>query len=279
MTRADTNPVSAVPLTSKKSPANRPSWYYPLFSPEHGVYVVLLVSFLTGAAAAQQWTWATTLALICAFAGFQAEHPLVLQIKQRYSWKPRFLVWGGLYTAIALGLGGVLALQAPILIWLYLAAVVAFLMDAIAVFYRKQRSIANELLTFAAVCLSTPLAYAATLGTLTPSVLGLWFLNTAFFSSAIFTVKLRKPKTDSWIPGLIYHTIASIIILALWYGGYLETITALAFCVALLKLGFILLRPAWYRNTQIQNVAVLETSSALAFFAIAAISLLPAHPI
>jgi len=36
----------------------------------------------------QNWTLLTTLALICAFCGFQAEHPLVMQLKQRRSLKP-----------------------------------------------------------------------------------------------------------------------------------------------------------------------------------------------
>jgi len=67
----------------ESSQSKSQAWYRPTLSPEHGVYVVLLVSFLTGAAAAQNWTLATTLALVCAFCGFQAEHPLVLQIKQR----------------------------------------------------------------------------------------------------------------------------------------------------------------------------------------------------
>ncbi|MGR3278705.1 YwiC-like family protein [Acaryochloris marina NIES-2412] len=253
------------------------AWHHPTISPEHGVYVVLLVSFLTGAVAAQHWTPATTLALVCAFAGFQAEHPLVLQIKQRRSWKPRFLFWGGLYGGIALGLGGYLALQVPILLWLYLGAISTFLIDAIAVFYHQQRSVANELLTFAAVCLAAPLAYTATSGTLTASVLGLWILNTLFFGSAIFTVKLRKPKTESWVPGLLYHAIASFVVLVLWYSSWLGTITALAFGVALFKLGLILLGQEWYRNTRIQNVAVLETLSAFVFLAIAAFSLLPAQ--
>lgn len=275
MTLSNAN-ASRSGASAPRSP-HAPPWYRPTFSPEHGVYVVLLVSFLTGAAAAQHWTFATTLALICAFAGFQAEHPFGLQIKQRRSWKPRFLVWGGLYTSIALGLGAYLALQVPILLWLYLGAIAAFLIDAIAVFYRKQRSIANELLTFAAVCLATPLAYAATLGTLSASVLGLWLLNTLFFGSAIFTVKLRKPKTESVVPGLVYHTIASILILVLRYSGWLGSVTVSAFGVVLLKFGFIMLRQAWYRVTPIQNVAVFETISALAFLVIVALSLLPAH--
>ena len=41
------------------------------------------------------------LTFICAFCGFQAEHPFVWQIKQRKSWKPRLLVWGSLYSGVA----------------------------------------------------------------------------------------------------------------------------------------------------------------------------------
>ncbi len=109
--------------TSQQSIPHGKSWYIPTFSPEYGVYVVLLVSFLTGVAFAGQWNWKTTLALIFAFAGFQAEYPLTLQIKQRRSWKPQFLVWGGLYAGIALGIAGYLFLQTPMLLWLYLGAI------------------------------------------------------------------------------------------------------------------------------------------------------------
>ncbi|NJK34540.1 MAG: YwiC-like family protein [Oscillatoriales cyanobacterium SM2_2_1] len=253
------------------------SWYLPTFSPEHGVYIVLLVSFLTGAAAAQQWTWATTLALICAFAGFQAEHPLTLQIKQRRSWKPRFLVWGSLYAGIALGIAVNLFLKTPMLLWLYLGAIAVLLVDSMAVFYRRQKSIWNEFLTFAAVCLAAPLAVIATTGTATISLLGLWLLNTLFFSSAIFTVKLRKPKFQSRVPGLVYHGIATLIILGLWSVGWLAGLAAIAFGVVVLKFGFILWQLEWYKTTAIKNVAFLETISAILFLSLTAIALLPAH--
>jgi hypothetical protein len=253
------------------------AWYRPTISPEHGVYVVLLGSFLTGTAAAQQWTLASTLALISAFAGFQAEHPLVLQIKQRRSWKPRFLLWGGIYAGICLGFAGYLYLQTPLLLWVYLGAIAAFAIDAISVFYRQQKSFANELLTFAAVCLAAPFAYIATTGTWTTSILGLWLLNTLFFSSAIFTVKLRKPKTESLIPGLIYHAIATGIIAELWFIHWLDPFTAISFGVVLLKFGLILAGQNWYRTTPIQNIAVLETISALLFLGSVSLSLLPSH--
>jgi hypothetical protein len=176
-----------------------------------------------------------------------------------------------------LGIAVYLSLQTPLLLWLYLGAIAAFVIDAISVFYRQQKSFANELFTFAAVCLAAPLAYVAVTGTWTLSVLGLWLLNTLFFSSTIFTVKLRKPRTASLVPGLIYHAIATGIISGLWYMGWLTPISAMGFGVALLKLGLILALQDWYRTTPIQNVAILETTSALIFLLIVALSLLPAH--
>ena len=279
MAISDSTPTKTTsdPSSPAKSVSQSLAWYRPILSPEHGVYVVLLVAFLTAAAAAQQWTWTTTLVLICAFAGFQAEHPLALQIKQRRSWKPRFLVWGGIYASIALGLAVYLALQTPILWWLYGIAATVLMGDAIAVFYRQQKSIANELVAFAAVCLTAPFAYIASTGSVTAPIIGLWLLNTLFFGSTIFTVKLRKPKTSSLIPGLSYHAIAVLILLTLWYCGWLAPVTALAFGIALLKFCFVLGRWDWYQTAQIQSVARLETLSSILFLSITAISLLPAQ--
>jgi hypothetical protein len=272
------NPKDSQPTSPKRNPQ---AWHRPVISPEHGVYVMLLVSFMTGVAAAQAWTWGTSLALLCAFCGFQAEHPWMLQIKQRRSFKPRFWVWGGLYSLVAAGLALYLLWRqgtwhTPLLM-VYLGAFAAFVIDGVSVFYREQKSVANELITFAAVCLSAPFAYVVATGTLSPSVWGLWTLNTLFFASAIFTVKLRKSKTHSAVPGAIYHEIATLILLSLLSLGWLSAITAAAFGVALLKFCLILWRRTWYCTTQIQFVAMLETGAALLFLVVTALSLLPAH--
>ncbi|MBD2017802.1 YwiC-like family protein [Microcoleus sp. FACHB-53] len=267
------NLSSARSLTQPKSLA----WYRPTLSHEHGVYVVLLVSFLTGAALAQAWKLATTLALVCAFFGFQAEHPIVVQIKQRRSLKPRFLVWGGLYSAVSLAIAFWLYLSFPILLWLYLGAVTALVVDAVSVLHREQKSIFNEFITFAAVCLCAPLAYAATTGTISATAMGLWVLNTLYFSSTIFTVKLRKPKRSSIVPGVVYHAIAIFIITPLYYFGWLPLIAALAFGLALLKFGLIAWNQEWYRTAKIQWVAMLETGTAFCFLTLVALSILPAH--
>ena len=76
------------------------------------------------------------------------------------------------------------------------------------------------------LCLSAPLAYAATTGTSSTLAIGLWIVNTLFFSSAIFTVKLRKLKTSSLILGLVDHAIATLVIVALYWFRVLLLITA-----------------------------------------------------
>ena len=163
------------------------------------------------------------------------------------------------------------------ILWIYAGAIVALVVDAFSVLHREQKSVFNELITFAAVCLSTQFAYAATTNTISLSVMGLWALNTLFFSSSIFTVKLRKPKTSSLIPAVVYHVIATIITFALYWLNLLSPVTVLAFGVALLKFGIIALNQEWYRNVKIQFVAMLETGTALAFLTIVALSILPAR--
>ncbi|MBE9113955.1 YwiC-like family protein [Nodosilinea sp. LEGE 07298] len=172
-------------------------WYRPTVSLEHGVYVMLLVSFLTGVVAAQRWTWATSLALLCALCAFQAEHPLVLQVKQRSSWKPRFLLWAGLYGGVAGAIALWLLQHNPaklLLLLLYVAVAIALSIDVALVWRRQQKAIANELITFFAVCLAAPLAYATTAGEMSWRVLALWMMNGLVFDS----LAVKKLETHVW---------------------------------------------------------------------------------
>ncbi len=69
-----------------------------------------------------------------AFFAFQAEHPQVLQIKQRSSLKARLLFRGVVYSLIAL-VGGVwLGIKVPTLWIIYGFAIIAFLTDFVAVY-------------------------------------------------------------------------------------------------------------------------------------------------
>ncbi|WP_413162858.1 YwiC-like family protein [Capilliphycus salinus ALCB114379] len=261
----------------KRVKPNLQAWYRPTVSPEQGILLILFGSVITGSALAQHWTTATTLAGICAFFALQAEYPLILQIKQRRSWKPRFVVWTGLYGTVAGAIALMLYLQTPELLWVYLGAAIALLVDATYVYYQKQKSILNELNGFAAICLAAPLAYTATTGHLSLDAVALWILNTLFFGSAVFTFKLRKKNACSRKAGSVYHTIASAIVILLYGLNCLSLVTALAFAIAVLKFILVCWRFEWYRTTRFHHVAIFETRWALMYIAIAAISVLPAH--
>ena len=268
--------ISKTIVTQKKK-QKIPSWMRPTFSPEHGVLLVLFGSFLTGAALAQQWTYTTTLALICAFFALQAEHPYIVQIKLRKNLKHRYLVWGGIYSFIALSLAILLWFKAPTLLWLYILAIIGLIADGMAVTKGKHKSRVNEIIGFAAISLSAPLAYTATTGSLSIPAMAIWILNTLFFSSAVYTIKLRRKKTSAFTPGVIYHCVAALIITTLYCFNYLSLVTALSFAIALLKLLTVFGFRDWYLRAKFHSIAIFETRFALVYIAIASISVLPAH--
>lgn len=269
--------ATASDISQQKLQVNFKAWLRPTFSPEHGVLLVLFGSVLTGSALAQAWNYCTTLALICAFFALQAEHPLVVQIKQRSTLKPRFLIWSGIYGTIAIAIAIWLWFESPVLVWIYAVALIGLIADIVAVFHKKHKSIFNELVIFTAICLSTPLAYAATTHSLCVQAFAFWLLNTLFFGSAIFSIKLRRKKTSSLTLGLTYHVIASAIVAGFYFMGWLNIFTALAFVVALIKFAVVIGVRGWYCKARFQHIALFETRFALVYLAIAAISVLPAH--
>ncbi|MBE9215415.1 hypothetical protein IQ247_22580 [Plectonema cf. radiosum LEGE 06105] len=105
----------------------------------------------------------------------------------------------------------------------------------------------------------------------------MWILNTLFFGSAIFTIKLRRKKTSSLKPGIIYHSIASAIAIGFFALGWLKLVTALAFAIVLIKFAVVIVFRKWYTQAKFHSVALLETRFALFYIAVAAISVLPAH--
>jgi hypothetical protein len=271
----EVSPLSLEPALPLASSRSSKAWYWPTFSPEHGVLLVLLGAVLTGAALAQRWTGDTTWACLAAFLGLQAEHPVIVQIKQRRQWQSRYLFWAAVYGGVAMAISLWLALQYPVLLWVCGGGLLALGVDVVAVLQRRQKAIANEIAMFSAVCLSTLFVYGATTGQIALSAIGLWLLNSLFFSAAVFTVKLRKRKTSSLKAGLLYHAGALASIGLLCQFGWLSVLTAAVFVIALIKLAIIVIWQNWYRTCRFEQVARFETYFALSYTAITALSVLP----
>lgn len=238
---------------------------------------MLTGALLTGASLAQTWSWETTLACLGAFLGLQAEHPLVVQLKQRRSWKPRYLLWAGLYGGAAISIAAYLTYHHPVLWWICSGAAIAMGFDIVAVLRRRQKAIDTEIFMFAAICMATLFVYGTNTGTITLEAIGLWLLNTFFFSSAVFTIKLRKAKTSSLKGSLVYHSVAISLTTALYLAGWLSLFTALTLAVALLKLAVVILRRDWYCNCRFEYIARFETYFALTYTALACLTVLPEY--
>ncbi|MEB3321424.1 MAG: YwiC-like family protein [Synechococcaceae cyanobacterium] len=251
-------------------------WWQPTLSHQHGPLVALLVSFLLGAAGSQNWSMGTTAALVVVLMAFQAEHPLVQQIRRRRALQPRLLLWAGLYGALALGLGAVLAWHTPVLIALAGLAAAALGLDALAVLQRRQRGLGHELLAFAAVCLAAPFAWVAGSGSLEPQAMGLWALCSLYFGSSVALLKLRRDPDSDLRPVLLIAGFSLALLLLGWRGELLGPLEAATYGVALLKGGWLLRRLENYRAAPIGRVAAIETGSALLFLLLAALALLPA---
>lgn len=270
--------IAATPTGAKPSRirSGKP-WYRPTFSPEHGVLLVLLGAILTGASLAQTWTWETTLACLGAFFGLQAEHPFIVQVKQRSGWKPRYIFWAGFYGSVAIAIATWLTYQHPFLIWVCGGVAIAMGFNVWAVFQHRQKAIDIEIAMFAAICLATLFVYGTTADLLTLQAIGLWVLNTLFFASAVFTIKLRKIKTSCLQGGFKYHGAASVCIALLYSLGWLKLLTALTFAVALLKLAVVVRLRDWYCNCRFEYIARFETYFALGYTALVCLTLLPAR--
>ena len=269
--------TASISTSSIGTISNRKPLLLPTFSPEHGVLLVLAGALLTGASLAQTWTWETTLACVGAFLGLQAEHPLVVQLKQRRSWKPRYVLWSGLYGGCAIAIATYLVYRHPVLIWVCCGAAVAIGFDVIAVLRRRQKTIDTEILMFAAICMATLFVYGTNTGTISLEAIGLWLLNTLFFASAVFTIKLRKVRTSSLTGSLVYHSVAIAIAAILYLLGWLSLLTALTLAMALLKLAVVILLRDWYCNCRFEYIARFETYFALTYTALACLTVLPEY--
>jgi len=170
-----------------------------------------------------------------------------------------------------------LAVKTLVVLWLYILVIIGLIADTIAVIKGKHKSRVNEIIAFATICLATPFAYGVTTGSLSIEAIAIWIVNTLFFSSAVYTIKLRRKKTAAFKPGVIYHGIATLIIISLYCFNYLSLVTALSFAVVLIKFVTIFCCKNWYRQAKFHIIALFETRFALVYIAIASISVLPAH--
>ena len=192
-----------------------PHLLIPVLSPEHGAYIVVAVSFLVGVINAGTWNLGTTVALVCAFAGFQAQFPVTQMLRRGIVW--RLLFWAAVYGALAVIAAYWLIARTPALmriVWAITAVLALTLGLSLA---RRYKSLEQELIVFAGLALAAPWAQTATNGFMSHDAMALWIVRSLAFWGSVFAVRIRSRGLAWRTPTAIYAlgAFALAVILAI----------------------------------------------------------------
>lgn len=235
-------------------PASAKRSFSPPIPHEHGAWVILYAPALLTFGALRHWPGTAAILLLVAVTGlFLGRNAAGLLLRGRGG--RGVSIWLGIYSAVAAfaaiplltGRGGLSLLT------IGLAASVLFTVHTLlltrASRKRLDRSQWGELLAIAALTLTSPAAYAVTLGKLDAQALILWAACTLYFGSGIFFVKMLlgavkvrgnfepADRARAGRQNLVYHVLlVSVLIMA----GTLAKSTAgwigiLAFAPAMIR--------------------------------------------
>lgn len=201
---------------------------------EHGAWGMLITTFIIGASCASAFNPAVLLFGGASLSYFMLRAPLLALKDARWqkSFKTdmrRAFLWLIIYAAMMAVFGIPLFLiykKWRLLVFFALSLPMLF----IHIIYSSEdfRSIKNELLSFAALCMTAPLAYYAATDELNTRAFSLWILCYLYYAGSVFYVKMnveaRMKKNDvSTLKGkfsisrdaLFYHIAALAIAFAL----------------------------------------------------------------
>jgi hypothetical protein len=240
----------------------------PVYSPEHGAYVVVLASFLVGAIAAGGWTAQTTFALIAALAAHQAQFP-VMQMLRKHRIVARLALWGSLYAVLAaISAWKVLVVTPEVmrLVWVAGSVFVIAVLLSVLGFYK---TLSQELIVFAGLCLAAPWAEVATRGYMVRETLGVWVVLVVAFQGAVFAVHLRSRGRTARRGAGAYLVIGALVCWAITSVGIADIIYLWIVVPSLIRLLSIMVRPDEWEHLRIRVVGYIETGVALATVALA----------
>jgi len=240
----------------------------PVFSPEHGAYVVLVASLLIGVVAVGDWSGVTTLAAIAALAAHQAQFPF-MQLLRRRRIDARLATWGVVYAAVAaVAAYRVVSAVPPLARIVWVAAGVFGVALALSVLGRY-KSLAQELVVFAGLCLTSPWAEAATRGYMVRETLGRWLLLVAAFWTAVLAVRVRSRGVGARGTSVAYGAIAVAGAWALAQAGLVAINEMWLLAPSLARTVFVAAVPGAWAGLRVRTIGVVETFVAVGTLAVA----------
>ncbi len=165
------------------------------FPKQHGAWAMVILSGLISFFAVWNFNWLAFFLFFAALLVFAAHHNFSQNIKnlrRKKSLDFNQIAFGMLLTIFGVSIGIFVMFRNLPTLWIFgVIAASLFFVHFLLIYFNKEMTLFGEIVGVVGLTLTSPMLIYALLEICDERLYGLWFLNIAYFSSAIFYVKLK----------------------------------------------------------------------------------------
>jgi hypothetical protein len=235
--------------------------FIPLWSRQHGAYITLITSWLTGVLLSSSFYLIHIVILIMLLSGFNFTEFMQDRFLRNSPPSPRKIFWTWAYFILALTSAACVLINVSEFKYLLPFIIIAGLFFLVLTKLKLHKSIMSEFLTFAVISISGLIAFNPHDETAFADLFPLWLLMFLYFSSTIFLVKIRFERIH--ISGINIYLLLSAAALFLSWGNVL--IVWLVIFLMLLRLVPVMAAPEKFKQMKITHIGFIETGFQVLF--------------
>lgn len=233
----------------------------PVWSRQHGAYITLITSWLTGTLLSNEFFLIHFVILVMLLAGFNFTEFMQDRFLRNSPPAPRKKLWEWIYFFLALTSGICVFINVTEFKYLLPFIVIAGLIFLLLTKLKLHKTILSEFLTFAVLSISGLIAYNPHNSTSLSNLFPLWLLMFLYFSSTIFLVKIRFERINS--AGIIIYLVLSAASLFLTWGNV--PVVWLVILLMLFRLVPVMAAQDKFKNMKITAIGFMETGFQVLF--------------
>jgi hypothetical protein len=237
------------------------NFYKPVWSRQHGAYITLIISWLTGTLLSSSLYAIHFVILVMLLAGFNFTEFMQDRFLRNSPPPPRKKFWTWIYLILAVTSGICVLINVSGFKYLLPIIVLAGLLFLLLTKLRLHKSIIIEFLTFAVLSISGLISFNPHDISSFKSLFPLWILMFLYFSSTIFLVKIRFERVKPLLV-IIYFIISSAILYFVWGNVLIIWLTML---LMLLRLLPVIAFQGKYKGLKITRIGFIETGFQILF--------------
>jgi hypothetical protein len=237
--------------------------FKPVWSRQHGAYITLITSWLTGTLLSEHIYAIHFVILLMLLSGFNFTEFMQDRFLRNSPPSQRKKFWTWFYFTLAV-LSGVCVIinvtEFKFILPFFIAAGLIFLL---LTKLRLHKNIFSEFLTFAVLSLGGLIAFNPHYQTQIIFMLRLWVLMFFYFSSTIFLVKIRFNRIKI-TEVIIYLLVSSAVLFYVWGNTLIVWLAAGLITLRIIPLVFI---QDWFKTLRITTIGFIETGFQILFLA------------